>query len=73
MYGAELPIAEELLFQLEHTAPGRWMGSTSQADWLRQCGSTVRLAFTAEHKEHGTWYLPCEIDTAELPVTAYIP
>jgi hypothetical protein len=33
----------------------------------------IRLAFTAEHKEYGIWYLPCEVDTAAAPVTVYVP
>ena len=36
-------------------------------------GTVVRLAFTAEHTEHGTWYLPCEIDVANLPVAVVVP
>ncbi|GII25500.1 hypothetical protein [Planosporangium mesophilum] len=73
VYDADLPIGEELPFQLEHTLPGHWMNSMSQEDWLRQRGTVVRIAFTAEHKEYGTWYLPCEIDTATLPVKIYVP
>lgn len=73
VYKDELPIGEELPYSLEYTRPGHWMTGMSQPDWLRQRGPIVRLAFTAEHNEHGTWYLPCEIDTESLPATALIP
>lgn len=73
MYGAALPIGEELPYQLEHTMPGYWMTGTNQPDWLRERGTVLRLGFTAEHDEHGKWYLPCEIDTATLPVTVSVP
>lgn len=73
VYDAELPIGEELPFVLEPTMPGHWMSGMSQSDWLQQRGTVIRLAFTAEHHKHGTWYLPCEIDTAQLPVTVYVP
>lgn len=72
-YEGVLPIGEELPYQLEHTHPGRWMTGMSPSDWLRQQGSVIRLAFTAEHEEHGTWYLPCEVDTATMPATAFVP
>jgi len=42
-------------------------------DWQRLRGTVIRIAFTAEHTEYGTWYLPCEIDTAASPVTMYVP
>jgi hypothetical protein len=28
---------------------------------------------TAEHNEHGVWYLPCEIDLGNLLVTVIVP
>jgi hypothetical protein len=31
----------------------------------------MRIAFTAEHEEHGIWYLPCEVDTATMPVSSW--
>jgi hypothetical protein len=31
------------------------------------------MAFTAEHSEYGMWYLPCEVETAALPVTVFLP
>jgi len=73
VYDAELPIGEELPFQLEHTIPGHWMTGMSQPDWLQQHGTVIRLALIAEHSEYGTWYLPCEIDAATSPVTVYVP
>lgn len=61
-YDAELPVGEELPFQLEQTRPGRWMAGMSQEDWQRQRGTVVRLAIDAVHNQHGTWTLPCEIE-----------
>jgi len=72
VYDTPIPSGEQLVYQLEHTLPGSWM-SMSQADWMRQQGTLLRMAFTAEHNEHGTWYLPCEIETADLPVTVLLP
>jgi hypothetical protein len=72
-YTTAFPTGEELPFQLEHTHPARWMESTTPAAWLRERGTVLRLAFTAEHYDYGTWHLPCEIDTATLPVTEYLP
>lgn len=72
MYDAALPIGEELPYQLEQTMPGSWMSMTRQ-NWLQQRGTVVRLAFTAEHQTHGTWYLPCEIDTTTVPITTFVP
>lgn len=72
VYDDDLPMGEELPFQLEPTNPA-WISSMSVDDWQRQQGTIVRLAFTAEHNEHGTWYLPCEIDMANLPVTVSVP
>ncbi len=73
VYDSALPLGEELPFQLEHTRPGHWMTGMTQSDWLRQRGTVIRVAFNAEHTEHGTWTLPCEIDTLSLPVTVYVP
>lgn len=73
VYDASLPLGEELPYQLEHTMPGHWMTSMTLQDWLRQCGTIIRLAFTAEHTEYGTWYLPCEIETANTPVKVCVP
>ncbi|MFI2649655.1 hypothetical protein [Micromonospora fulviviridis] len=73
VYAAELPLGEELPYQLEHTYPGRWMTGKTQSDWLRERGNLMRLAFTAEHADYGTWYLPCEIDTASVPTSVYVP
>jgi hypothetical protein len=72
-YEAPLPLGEDLGYQLEHTMPGHWMAGMTQQDWLRERGTVIRIAFTAEHNEYGTWYLPCEIDTADTPATLYIP
>ncbi|WP_124774363.1 hypothetical protein [Micromonospora inaquosa] len=72
-YDAPLPIGEELPYQLEQTTLGHWMRSMTQQDWLHQQGTVIRLAFTAEHQTHGTWYLPCEIDTKTVPVTVFVP
>jgi hypothetical protein len=71
VYDTPIPIGEQLIYQLEHTLPGGWM-SMSQPDWTRQQGTLIRMAFTAEHNEHGTWYLPCEIEAADLPVTVFL-
>jgi hypothetical protein len=71
VYNGELPTGEELLFQLEPTNPPSWAPDGSY--WKREVGTLVRLAFTAEHDEHGTWYLPCEIDMANLPATVIVP
>jgi hypothetical protein len=73
VYDASLPLGEELPYQLEHTPRGYWMNGMTQDDWLRQRGTVIRLALTAESNEHGTWYLPCEIDTATTPATVYVP
>jgi hypothetical protein len=73
VYDADLPLGEELPFQLEHTTPPPWATGTNEPDWLRQRGTVLRLAFTAEHHEYGTWTLPCEIDTATCPVSVYVP
>lgn len=73
VYDTPVPLGEELIYQLEHTSPGHWMGGMSHPDWLRQRGTMIRLAITAEHGDYGKWYLPCEIDTATLPVTVYVP
>jgi hypothetical protein len=70
-YDDGLPTGEELLFQLEPTNPPPWVSDGSF--WKSQVGTVVRFAFTAEHTEHGTWYLPCEIDMADLPVTVVVP
>lgn len=72
LYRSGLPFGEDLSFQLEHTFPGSWM-RMGQDDWLRQQGTVIRLALTAEHTEHGKWYLPCEIDTANLPARVFLP
>jgi len=72
VYDTPIPTGEQLVYQLEHTLPGSWM-QMSQPDWTRQQGTLIRLAFTAEHNEHGTWYLPCEIETASLPATVFLP
>ncbi|MEU5527683.1 hypothetical protein ABZ744_12155 [Micromonospora chersina] len=72
VYGNSLPLGEELPYQMEHTLPGYWMGMTQQS-WLRERGTVIRLAFTAEHQDHGTWYLPCEIDTGTMPLMDYVP
>lgn len=69
VYRLPLPLGEELPYQLEPTSKGRWMTGMTQADWLRQRGTVIRLAFRAEHEEHGAWYLPCELDTATTPAT----
>jgi len=73
VYDASLPLGEELPYQLEPTTPAHWMTGMTQPGWLRQCGTVIRLAFIAEHKEHGIWYLPAEIDTTSTPVTVYVP
>ncbi|GIJ29803.1 hypothetical protein Vqi01_49650 [Micromonospora qiuiae] len=73
VYDTALPIGEELPYQLEQTMPGHWMRSMTQQGWLQQRGPIVRLAFTAEHQTHGTWYLPCEIDTTNMPITVIVP
>ncbi|MDG4760742.1 hypothetical protein [Micromonospora sp. WMMD710] len=73
VYDQSLPIGEELPYQLEHTHPGHWMRSYTQASWLRERGPVIRLAFTAEHKDHGSWYLPCEIETETMPATVQVP
>jgi hypothetical protein len=73
LYSSTLPLGEELPYELEPTLPGRWMTGMTQEDWLRQRGTVVRLALTATHSEHGTWYLPAELDTATTPTTAYVP
>jgi hypothetical protein len=31
------------------------------------------MAFTVEHLDYGTWYLPCEIDTSALPARVKLP
>jgi hypothetical protein len=72
VYETPVPIGEQLVYQLEHTLPGGWM-SMGQPDWITQQGTLIRMAFTAEHNEHGTWYLPCEIETADLPTTVFLP
>jgi hypothetical protein len=73
VYDEALPLGEELPYVLEHTTPGHWITGMTQPSWLQQRGTVVRLAVTAEHDEYGTWYLPCEIDTATLPATVYVP
>jgi hypothetical protein len=73
VYDASLPLGEELPYELEHTWPERWMTGTTQPDWLRERGTVIRIAFAAEHNQYGMWYLPCEIDPARTPVTAYVP
>jgi hypothetical protein len=72
-YTAPLPIGEELRYQLEHSPKGRWMSAMTEDDWRRQQGTMIRFAFTAESEEHGTWHLPCEIDTSALPAVVYAP
>jgi hypothetical protein len=37
----------------------------SPHDWQREQGTVIRLALDAEHTEHGTWMLPCEIDVTD--------
>lgn len=66
-----MPLGEDLGYQLEHTMPGHWMAGMTQHDWSSTAGTVIRLASTAEHNEYGTWYLPCEIDTADTPATVY--
>jgi hypothetical protein len=73
VFDVPIPAGEQLVYQLEHTTPGRWMEGLSPANWIKDQGTLIRMAFTAEHDERGTWYLPCEIETAELPVTVYLP
>ncbi|HEX5142498.1 MAG TPA: hypothetical protein VFW21_01375 [Mycobacterium sp.] len=73
IYDTPIPTGEQLVYQLEHTLPGQWMTSMGQSDWIRQQGTLIRMAFTAEHNDYGVWYLPCEIETATLPVTVYVP
>jgi hypothetical protein len=67
VYDAVLPLGEELPFQLDRTLKGFWM-NMSEADWQRDRGTLLRIAFTAEHKAHGTWVLPCEIETPSKTV-----
>jgi hypothetical protein len=73
VYTAPLPIGEELRYQLERSPKGQWMSAMTDDDWLRQQGTVIRLAFTAESEEHGIWHLPCEIDTSILSATVYVP
>lgn len=72
LYRAQLPMGEELPYELEPTQPGRWMTSTSVEQWRNERGSVLRLRLEAEHTEHGKWYIPCEIDVAALPVTVNV-
>ena len=53
--------------------PGRWMTGMSQSDWLQERGTVLWLASTATHAEYGSWHFPCEIDTATLPATIFVP
>jgi hypothetical protein len=71
-YNADLPVGEELPFQLEPTCPGSWMEGTTQEDWQRQRGTVIRLAIDARHNEHGTWTIPCEIDASNADGTTVI-
>lgn len=64
-YKAELPVGEELPFQLDPTRPGSWMTGMSQEDWQRQRGTVIRLAIDAIHAQHGKWTLPCEVDIGD--------
>lgn len=71
-YNADLPVGEELPFQLEPTRTGSWMGGMTQQDWQRQRGTVIRLAIDARHNEHGTWTIPCEIDASNADGTSVI-
>ncbi|MFI7283485.1 hypothetical protein ACIBOV_24805 [Micromonospora chersina] len=73
VYCSGLPLGEELPYQLEQTSPGHWMNGMTHQSWLQDRGTVIRLAFTAEHQDHGTWHLPCEIDTEAVPVTVAVP
>lgn len=79
VYDDVLPLGEELPFVLEHTLPPSWMEGATQADWLRDRSTLIRLELLAEHTEHGTWRLPAEIDTAAIddgggnPITVMVP
>jgi hypothetical protein len=71
-----VPIGEVLLLQLEPTPPPPWSGNMSPQDWRRQQGNVLRLLLDAEHLEHGSWTLPCEVDVGgdgNDPVTVYAP
>jgi hypothetical protein len=73
VYDAELPIGEELPFELQRTTSAPWMHGTTDADWQRDRGTVIRFALTCEHNVHGPWHLKCEVDVAALPVTVLVP
>jgi hypothetical protein len=62
-YGERLPVGEELPFLLDPTMRPPWATSTTPEGWAQERGTVLRLAIDARHAEHGSWTLPCEIDT----------
>lgn len=49
------------------------MRTTTKEAWRRERRTKLRLTFHAEQREYGSWHLACEIETADLPVTVYVP
>ncbi|MGI5213415.1 hypothetical protein [Plantactinospora sp. CA-290183] len=72
VYEDQLPVGEELPYEMEPTGPGHWMTGTTPEQWRNERGNVIRLGFAAEHAEHGMWYLPCEIDVANMPATVKV-
>lgn len=60
-FDLRVPLGEALVLQLEPTPAPTW-SNMSPDDWRREQGSVIRFALFAEHDEHGSWSLPCEID-----------
>jgi hypothetical protein len=65
VYHDVLPVGEVLTYQLEPNPPPPWSTGTTQADWLREQGTVLRLAVLAEHGDLGSWRLPFEIDVGD--------
>lgn len=56
----DLPVGEELLFQLEPTSPPRWSQQALQS-WQEQVGPMLRLRLGCRRDGWELWTLPCEV------------
>jgi len=71
VYKSQIPVGEELPFQIEPTVPPSYATAWSPEAWRKDRGTVVRLALLGE-KGSDHWKLACELDTAGVDVNPVI-
>jgi hypothetical protein len=67
-----IPVGEEWPFFLGPTLAPTW-AQQSPETWRAQVGTILRLQLECRREGLDPWSLPCELDTAHLPVTVNVP